>query len=304
MKSLANPKVVFIAGEGRSGSTVLDRCIGTAEGAASFNEMHEIVHQYRRNKKRCSCGELPQDCLFWHEVFADKALSENLTELETGFERYDGSRNAIRLLLGLYGPEDRRRLRRYGELTLALYRRIADVAGVSIIVDSSKNPSRALILKRYAGLDVWCLHLVRNPVSVAQSWERAKSGMDDNLPVYDRATTYRRWALKNLACEAIRLVTPYKRMRFEAFTSAPKSGLSEIKSWVPALQGRGDGFVSEREIVFGPFHSLQGNPDRFENGLVEIRGGTPRTLDGEGLSRLQRLLAVRYGYDRPSDASG
>ncbi|MBT52846.1 MAG: hypothetical protein CMF72_05525 [Mameliella sp.] len=304
MQSVTNPTVVFIAGEGRSGSTVLDRCIGTAEGVASFNEMHEIVHQYRRNRKRCSCGDLPQDCAFWREVFADEELSANLSELESGFERYDGSRNAIRLLLGLYGPEDRRRLRRYGDLTAGLYRRIAEVAGVSVIIDSSKNPSRVLILKRYAGLGVWCLHLVRNPVAVAASWARAKSGMDDNLPTYERAATYTRWALKNLACEALRFAVPYKRIRFEAFTAAPRRGLSEIKAWVPALRGRGDGFESEQEVRFGPFHSLQGNPDRFESGLVEIRRSRSRPLADSGLSWFQRRMASRYGYDRSDDPSG
>ena len=299
MQNLTNPTVVFIAGEGRSGSTVLDRCIGTAEGAASFNEMHEIVHQYLRNRKRCSCGELPRDCAFWREVFADKELAASLDELAESFERYDGSRNAIRLLLGMYGREDRRRLRHYGVLTAQLYRRIARVAGVSVIVDSSKNPSRALILRRYAGLEVWCLHLVRNPVAVAESWARAKSGMDDSLPVYERSATYTRWTLKNLACEALRAAVPYKRMRFESFTGAPRTGLGEIKNWVPALRDRADGFSSETEVDFGPFHSLQGNPDRFANGRVEIRQSKSPPLSGSGLSWFQRAVASRYGYGRP-----
>lgn len=293
---MTNPTIVFIAGEGRSGSTVLDRCIGTAEGVASFNEMHEIVHQFRRNKKRCSCGVLPQDCSFWQEVFADPLLAENLDTLEDSFHSFDGSRHALRLLLGAYGPQDRQRLNRYGTLTAALYRRIAEVAGVSVIVDSSKNPSRALILKRYAGLEVWCLHLLRNPVSVAGSWARGKSGHDDTLPTYARAATYRRWALKNLACETLRLAMPYKRMRFEDFTAAPRSGMAHIRAWVPILRDRSDGFVTETEVNFGPFHSLQGNPDRFENGRVSIRKSHAPTGQDHGLSWWQRQLALRYGY--------
>lgn len=296
MRTLTKPTVVFIAGEGRSGSTVLDRCIGTVEGAASFNEMHEIVHQYLRNTKRCSCGALPRACPFWREVFSDEGLSANLTEIEGSFERYDGSRNAIRLLMGLYGRNDRRRLRRYGELTLRLYGRIADVAGVSVIVDSSKNPSRALILKRYAGLEVWCLHLIRNPVAVAGSWANAKSGMDDTLPTYERAASYTRWTLKNLACEALRAVVPYKRIQFETFTADPWTVLKEIKAWVPALRGKADGFESEMEITFGPFHSLQGNPDRFENGRVVIRQSKSPPLAAGRLSWFQRIVASRYGY--------
>ncbi|MEM8580377.1 MAG: hypothetical protein AAGF50_04180 [Pseudomonadota bacterium] len=291
-----SPTIVFIAGEGRSGSTVLDRCIGTVEGAASFNEMHEIVHQFLRNKKRCSCGALPQDCRFWEEVFSHKDLAGRLADMEGAYREFDGSRNAIRLLLGLYGPEKRRRLREYGELTALLYRRIAEVAGVSVIVDSSKNPSRALILKKYAGLDVWCIHLTRNPVAVANSWAKEKSGMQDTLPTYERTATYTRWALKNLACEALRLAVPYKRMQFEAFTSAPRTGLREIIDWVPALQGGSHSFNTETSVKFGPFHSVQGNPDRFENGFVEIRHSVPPALANEGLSAFQRTMAKRYGY--------
>lgn len=304
MTNTKEPTVVFIAGEGRSGSTVLDRCIGTVEDSASFNEMHEIVHQYFRNRKRCSCGFLPQECAFWHEVFSDEVLSSSLIELIDGFERFDGSRHTVRLLIGAYGKADRERLRRYGKLTVRLYQRIADVAGVSVIVDSSKNPSRALILKRYAGLNVWCLHLVRNPVSVADSWQRGKGAMDDNLPTYTQAETYKRWMLKNLACESLRSVLPYKRVQFEAFTAAPQSELLEIKQWVPALQGRADGFVSEAEINFGPFHSLQGNPDRFETGCVTIRASRSQPLADSRLSWLQGLVASRYGYGRTSDYAG
>ena len=296
MANSPDPTVIFIAGEGRSGSTVLDRCIGTVEGAASFNEMHEIVHQYQRNKKRCSCGVYPQDCAFWREVLSDPELAAALPDLVDGFERYDGSRHAVKLLLGAYGKADRERLTRYGALTARLYRRIAEVAGVSVIVDSSKNPSRALILKRYAGLDVWCLHLVRNPVSVAESWRSGKGAMDDNLPTYTQGQTYKRWMLKNLACESLRLAMPYKRVRFEQFTAAPQAGLSEIKQWIPALRGRSDGFASESEVDFGPFHSLQGNPDRFENGRVTIRASRARPLADSGLSWAQRNLATRYGY--------
>ncbi len=298
MENAGGPTVVFIAGEGRSGSTVLDRCIGSIDRAASFNEMHEIVHQFQRNQKRCSCGALPQGCYFWREVFADQTLLAALPELIDGFERYDGSRQTLRLLAGAYGRSDRVRLRRYGMLTAHLYRRIAQVAGVSVIVDSSKNPSRALILKRYARLDVWCLHLVRNPVSVAESWRRSKGAMDDNLPTYTQVQTYKRWMLKNLVCEALQARVPYRRVPFETFTAAPRESLRDIKQWVPALRGKQDGFATTSEIDFGPCHSLQGNPDRFENGRVEIRTSSSRPLANSGMTPIQMWFASRYGYSR------
>ena len=170
----------------------------------------------------------------------------------------------------------------------------AEQADIAALVAAGEGaPGQAL---RYAGLDVWCLHLVRNPVSVAESWRSGKGAMDDNLPTYTQGQTYKRWMLKNLACESLRLAMPYKRVRFEQFTAAPQAGLSEIKQWIPALRGRSDGFASESEVDFGPFHSLQGNPDRFENGRVTIRASRARPLTDSGLSWAQRNLATRYGY--------
>lgn len=288
--------VVFIAGEGRSGSTILDRCIGSVEATSSFNEMHEIVNQYIRNKKRCSCGELPVDCPFWAGVFADETLAENMDFLREMHFQVDGSSRFFRLFFGLYGLKARKQLRRYGQLTAHMYRCIGQRAGAQTIVDSSKNPSRALFLKRYAGLDVHCIHLVRNPAAVAASWKKSKRQNDDVLPVYAVEKSLNRWMLKNMACELIRLAMPYKRVCFEEFTRKPMTSLQDIKSWVPSLTGLSDGFQNERVVRLQSFHSLQGNPDRFSSGDVEIRDENQLPPPKIKLSFLQKLLASRYGY--------
>ena len=64
-------KVIYISGEGRSGSTLLDRIFGTLEGVSSFNEIYELwEHGYIDNGK-CSCGQDIKECSFWAEVSKD-----------------------------------------------------------------------------------------------------------------------------------------------------------------------------------------------------------------------------------------
>ena len=78
--------------------------------------------------------------------------------------------------------EPRRRildsLDEYAEKTGMLYSAIADTTGCDVIVDSSKWPQYGLLLTERLPLDVYVLHLVRDPRAVAYSWQRRQSRLD------------------------------------------------------------------------------------------------------------------------------
>jgi hypothetical protein len=128
-----------------------------------------------------------------------------------------------------------RALREYQRLLGALYRAIAEVGGRSVIVDSTKYPSRALAISRIPGLDVRFVHLVRDGRAVIWSWHRkANTDLQGNVQEVDPADVARmtttNWVRTNvLAGVAMSLAgRPSIRVLYEDLVSDPRAQLDRI----------------------------------------------------------------------------
>ena len=64
-------KVLYIAGVGRSGSTLLERMLGAVPGAVNTGELNAIFSRVSQQDQRCGCGEPFSECPFWREVGAE-----------------------------------------------------------------------------------------------------------------------------------------------------------------------------------------------------------------------------------------
>ena len=60
--------VLYIAGYGRSGSTVLDMLLGSNPHMISMSELTHIFDFWEINSE-CSCGKPFRECDFWNRVF-------------------------------------------------------------------------------------------------------------------------------------------------------------------------------------------------------------------------------------------
>ena len=85
--------VIYISGEGRSGSTLLDRILGILEGVSSFNEIYELwKHGFLGNGK-CACGQEIKACSFWakvsDEVIEKHGRPEELLKLQDDVDTFD-----------------------------------------------------------------------------------------------------------------------------------------------------------------------------------------------------------------------
>lgn len=61
-------RLLYLAGIGRSGSTLLERLLGEVPGVCSLGE---VTHLWRRGvlrNERCGCGTPFLDCPFWRKV--------------------------------------------------------------------------------------------------------------------------------------------------------------------------------------------------------------------------------------------
>ncbi len=229
-------KIVYIAGDGRSGSTLLDRLIGAFPGVFSCGELGNLLQSTSSFDEYCACSARAHECHFWNGVI------ERWSEAVPGFSpaeyralqlRYERLRSLFRPFKGSAFASPR--FVRYAEYTRALFTVISELSGAEMIVDSSKNPARALALSRVEGLDLKLLHLVRDVRGVAYSLripyrERPKEGPYANVRRRSNLRFAGTWALVNYFCERVRAETgrPYLFVRYEDYTADPEGVLTKI----------------------------------------------------------------------------
>ncbi len=62
-------KVLYVAGLGRSGSTILANTLGQVEGFFSGGELNFIWKHALIENRLCGCGRPSRECPFWGPVF-------------------------------------------------------------------------------------------------------------------------------------------------------------------------------------------------------------------------------------------
>ena len=295
--------VLYIAGAGRSGSTLLDRTLGTVPGATSCNEVYRLFKEGLEYNYNCACGKAFNKCPFWKQV-ADKAFTDiDIPHIQKLYDRTDHVRHFIKLYSGCMLPRQRQELQEYLAWLKKLYFSLAEISGNSILIDSSKVPTRPLLLNKIPGINVYVVHLVRDLRAVAYSWQRQKSNpaTGGNLPVYSIARTVRFWSARNICSELLKKRMPYFRVAYEEFALDPERIINMILESFPPLHGKKAGFLTEHQIELGPLHTIGGNPDRFHTGCVDIRLDLSwiENLSPE-INRKVKLLGYpllrRYGY--------
>lgn len=274
--------VIYIAGCGRSGSTLMMRLLAKhAEGVAVGELFHLWNNGYKRNFV-CGCGVRFSECPFWTAV-TRKAFGCDQADVDAERMR--------RLQQRVHGPQAllplrfrflrsrayRRELEEYTEILSRLYTAIAETANTDVVVDSSKSPQLARMLCALRNARVHVVHLVRDSRATAWSWKRVRT----EPALGDTAATMRRFpawrsALEWTLSHAILLFdrkkpASYTVCKYEEFVENPGG---ELRRVVPWLASDGNDSVSEA-YELAASHSVTGNPNRFESGPVSI------TLDAE-----------------------
>ncbi len=306
------PLVLFIAGSGRSGSTVLDRLLGAVRQFVSVGELKFIWERGFRENQLCSCGEPFRECRFWTAVVREAAgpiASADVSQLFSLHRRVDRLRYLFCLPLTRVARGYRQRMGAYLRLLGALYQAVARVTGARVIVDSSKDPSTAYVLSEMHGAPLRVVHLVRDSRAVAYSWRRRKVrpeivGDVRYMPRWGPAFSSANWVLYNVLIELIRLrKVPYLRVRYEDFVAAPMSTLARVVSFAGGNPDDIPEPASPGVFNIGVAHTISGNPVRFTRGRLELRLDNEwhreMTLsDRAVVTGLTYPFLARYGYLR------
>lgn len=302
-------RVLYVGGAGRSGSTLVGRVLGSAPGAFHAGELMFIWRRGVIENQLCGCGEAFLDCAFWTEVghAAFGGWQQSLAA-ETDAVRARLERNRrVPMLTSKWVPKSVQvDLASYVERTADLYRAVANVSGATVVVDTSKGPPHALVLRRAQPLELRVCLLVRDSRGVAHSWTRRKPRPeiqtgDVFMNTYSSGRSTIEWVSFNSAFELGPLFgVPTLRVRYEDFVAAPRVELDRITSFAGTGQVP-PAVVHDGSLELSPDHSVAGNPMRFTSGPVELVVDDEwRTAMPTGRRRMVSALTVpwllRYGY--------
>jgi hypothetical protein len=314
MTGHAGPRIIYLGGLGRSGTTLIERMLNEIPGIRSVGE---VTHLWRRGVsagERCGCGAPFHDCEFWRQVgevaFGGWELLDvdRLTALQ---RRVDRTRHIPALVRSRRSAAFRQALDEYVSYYLRLYQAIEKASGCQAVVDSSKHASLAFCLRAAPALDLRVVHVVRDSRAVAYSWSRQVARPDaagqSYMTVYRPRTAAVQWNTQNLALHWLaRLGVPLLRVRYEDFVRDPERAVRDIASFAgiettPAALQFVRGGAADRWAELGPAHTASGNPVRFDSGRIPIRpdvrwqtalpAGHRRLVTG-----LTLPLLTRYGY--------
>jgi hypothetical protein len=299
--------VCYVAGTGRTGSTLLANLLGQLPDYASVGEVRYVWERGMIEDRLCGCGERFSACPVWQEVVERTRLDPDtpVTEIAAVHDAMLRLRELPRLWRAdratLPGAE-----LAHLERIERLYRAIRDATGASVVVDASKLPTYALLLDLVPSIDLRVLHLVRDPRGVAHSWQRTKELSDGSSRRHmlrqGTARSAALWQVWNRMVERRfgRDPARYVRVRYEDFVAQPRPELEPVV----AMTG-GDAqelpIAADGTIRLAPTHTVAGNPNRLVRGDVrlapddawsrEMPAGRRLVVDG-----LSVVTNRHYGY--------
>ncbi len=216
------PRVIYVLGAHRSGSTVLGVTLGNCEDVFFAGELHSWLTWKGIPRVGGEEGER-----LWASVREDVSGAEQLFGHDT--ELYVDRSSALRRL-HRWPTVRRRLLKQYRRLTEDLYRAIARSTQSSCVVDTSHYPLRALQLKKLEGIEVYLLFLVRDPQGVVASLDPRDTTSGSKPPL---TTNLHLWATHLLSLLTFLSHPKDRRMflRHEDFLEDPGGVLRQILDW-------------------------------------------------------------------------
>jgi hypothetical protein len=306
-----------MAGAGRSGSTILGNVLGQIPGFFYGGELTEIGRKSLKENRLCGFNVPLRDSEVWRQVLEGAFGSLDQAEAELCHE---GTFDPLRNWRLLSQTKRQRYLERRRELlpSLAkLYTGIDRFGGGRVVVDSSHVPLYAYLLDNVPELELYVIHLIRDPRAVAFSWQRQKVQPDPNQPWKMRkhpvSLAATMWCASQIMFERIWQPGAPRvlRLLYEDFVAEPRAQIARILEFV----GEPDAttpFVSDHEVNLEPTPCVFGNPDRFRLGRVALRSDDEWTRSMRWLDKTQVTSMCwpwlwKYGYlsakRRPATAS-
>lgn len=250
----------------------------------------------RKRALLCSCEQSVEKCSFWGSFYQN--ISEDVVEWATDWLRV--KRFFLLKIQQAFSGEAGSFVYFYSYIR-RFYNQISENAEVAVIIDTSKHPVFLWALHQ-AQLDVYVLHLIRDPRDVVASWSRSKGYLAKRSLL---STTFQ-WILYNALTELMFANSgKYMRLRYEDFVVQPLISIEKIVAFLGekpdllySLSCKGNHQFELTRMQ----HVLAGNPDKFDHQKsFDVRVASPHKHKEMGWKdRIVSILCwpflLRYGY--------
>jgi hypothetical protein len=306
-----NVRVLYVGGMPRSGSTLIDLLMHRLPGHVAVGELFYLWRNGVQHDGLCACSRPFLSCPFWSAV-GERAFggwsaadAKRVLPVQEAVDRTSW----IPFLLAPRRPAAfQESLSHYTDALRRLYRAIATVSGASVIVDSSKRPSLAYVLRQMPDIDLRVVQVVRDPRGVAFSFAKhvdLPPGADvaEQMPRSTVRKVSRRWVTVNALIAGIeRFDVPTLRVRYEDLVADPRHELARVL----AFEGLAEGpetldFIVDHSFSVPQTHVIAAGRIRLRSGVM------PLSLDEDWRRRMPRRAKAlvdtmtlptrwRYGY--------
>lgn len=249
-----NRDIVYIIGAGRSGTTILGILLGDENDICHVGEINNF---YKYN------GIPPNDDI---NVIKNKYFKKIFNSLDNKNSniiwKFEYHLNFIRSIFGLYSKKDKND---YKRLQTQLFDKFFETSKAQIIVDSTKYPSRLIVLDKYTQYNIYLIYIIRHPIGFLNSVE--KKNIEQPNQSFLFSIIY--YFAINLMCAIA--FTRHKgkkiKLKYESLTSRPLKSIEEIeKSFNINLDIVK--YKLNNNIPFNTGHIFDGNRIRLQNKII------------------------------------
>lgn len=260
-------KIIYIAGDGRSGSTILDAILGNASETISVGECCRFWTRFNEKKTLCGCGDKIEECLLWSKIdisIRNKFPNYNPIDFEKKVKHILLFKNFNKIPKYITNPA----WKEFCEIVKFFYISIAQISDKNTIIDSTKFPSWVAFLIQLDFCEIKVIHLERNLQSVANSWKKKillPEYYDQKIymPIKSNFLILKSWIKVKYLSAKIKKTGDYLFVNYESFCNDNSTHIVKIEDFT--------GITINSENLKIPFnHSIGGNPVRNNTGKNEI----------------------------------
>lgn len=301
-------KVLYLAGWGRSGSTILSNILGEVDGFCAVGEINNLWQRGILENKLCGCGRPFAECEFWQQICDTMFDSQPCIDARQVLALRNKGQNFHTLFSFLPGGSAylASNFKHYALILEEIFRALQQTTNSQVIVDASKNPLDGYFLSMIPNIDLHIVHLIRDPRGVAYSWQKNKSYDNSETQImymdsYGSLYSTLIWTAWNATIELLWKSSPkYLRLHYEDLMQEPKATVKKIVEFC-GEPSTNLPFVSETEVLLQVNHNVSGNPSRFVTGFVPLRQDDEwkerlRPRDKIAINTLFAPFLHHYGY--------
>lgn len=288
-EATAFPRIVYIMGTGRSGTTILEILLSNNTGVSGVGEVTHIFQDAYLAKRDCSCGKSAPECTIWGQVKAACQWQDaQLDNYNRVFVDFAWHTRFLHVFTGLVSGRKKAEFKRLND---CLFRSVSELSASATIVDSSKYAGRALQLARMYPKNVRVICLTRAPAGLVSAFRRKDSGEQPPKPLFGILLYY----IYTMTCFRLVKLVLGKRVlpvQFEQLSADPAGTLDRIEQWSGIDLSDARRIVAEQQILSAG-HIVTGNRLRMRKDLT-FKTAEARKFTGSIAARAVVFLMSVY----------